>query len=210
MKRFNYIATTFLFVLLFALPLFAQTANSGKVGIINTNEFYEEKGITKLVTAYAALDKEFAPKTQELQALATKIEGLAKEIQNLTSQLQANPKAPIDPNQIVAKREEGERLQIDFKRKEEDLKAAIQRREAVVVSPIRRDLGNKMIEWSNTKGFGLVLDLAKLAESGIILSYDKTIDLTDEFIKYYNALPATTATTTTPATKPAGTAAKPN
>jgi hypothetical protein len=49
-----------------------------------------------------------------------------------------------------------------------------------------------------------------MVENGIALSVDKTIDLTDEFITYYNALPATTATTTNPATKPAGTAAKPN
>ena len=208
MKRVHFIASTFLFTLVFALPMFAQT--TGKVGIINTEAFYEEKGINKLTAAYTALDKEFAPKTQELQTMATRFETLTKEIQTLTSQLQANPKAPIDPNAILAKRDEAERIQTDAKRKEEDLKAAIQRREAVVVSPIRRDIGNKIIEWSKSKGFTLVLDISKMVENGIALSVDKTIDLTDEFITYYNALPATTATTTNPATKPAGTAAKPN
>jgi Skp family chaperone for outer membrane proteins len=72
MKRVHFIASTFLFTLVFALPMFAQT--TGKVGIINTEAFYEEKGINKLTAAYTALDKEFAPKTQELQTMATRFE----------------------------------------------------------------------------------------------------------------------------------------
>jgi Skp family chaperone for outer membrane proteins len=219
MKRVSFIASTFLFVLLFALPLFAQTGaqQTPKIGIINTEAFYAEKlGIGRLLTAYASLEKEFEPRNSELMTMNTRIETLAKDIQNLQAQANnAKPGVPIDTNairtSIQSKSEEGERLQIEFKRKQEDAKAAYEKREAVVVGPIKRDIGVAIDEYAKTKGLTMVFDGAKMADAGILIAMDRTVDLTEDFIKYFNAKPATTATTTAPATKPpTGTAAKPN
>lgn len=217
MKRVSFIAATFLFVLIFALPLFAQTGAQPKIGVINTEAFYAEKaGITRLMAAYVSLDKEFEPRQQEIITINTRIETLAKDIQNLQAQLNnAKPQAPIDTNairnSIISKNEEGERLQIELKRKQEDGKTAYEKREAVMVGPIKREIGTAIDEYAKTKGFTMVFDGAKMADAGILIAMDRTIDVTEDFIKYFNARPASTATTTSPATKPpTGPAAKPN
>ena len=194
MKRVTSIAVKLLFVLAFAVPAFGQAAAPTKIGVINTEYLYVDKvGITKILTAADALEKEFAPKQQELQTMANKLQTLAKEIETLTAQLQANPKAPVGADAIVSKREEGERLQIDFKRKEEDAKAAYARREAVVMGPIRREIGNALQEYAKTKGFSIVLDGASMEKNAMLLAPDKTVDITEDFVKYFNTKPATTA-----------------
>ncbi len=216
MKRVSFIAATFLFVLTFALPIFAQTGAqpTNKVGIINTEAFYAEKGgISRLLAAYDILEKEFAPRQQELVTINTRIENLAKEIQGLQAQANnAKPQAPIDVNalrsSILSKSEEGERLQIEFKRKQEDAKAAYEKREAVVVGPIKREIGTAVDEFAKQRGLSLVFDGAKMADAGILIAIDRGVDMTEEFIKFFNARPATTATTNPP--KPAGAATKPN
>lgn len=215
MKRVSFIAATFLFVLAFALPIFAQAQPSAnKVGIINTEAFYAEKGgISRLLAAYGTLEKEFEPRQQELVTINTRIDNLAKEIQGLQAQLNnAKPQTPIDVNavrnSIISKNEEGERLQVEFKRKQEDAKAAYEKREAVVVGPIKREIGNAVDEFAKQRGLSLVFDGAKMADAGILIAIDRTIDMTEEFIKFFNAKPATTASTTNPATKPPAT--KPN
>jgi Skp family chaperone for outer membrane proteins len=143
----------------------------------------------------------------------TRIETLAKEIQSLQSQLNnAKPQAPIDTNairtSIISKNEEGERLQIEIKRKQEDGKAAYEKREAVVVGPVKREIFGAINEYAKQKGLSMVLDGAKMADQGLLIAIDQTVDLTEDFIKFFNAKPATTASTTPP--KPAGTTAKPN
>ncbi len=216
MKRVSFIAATFLVVLGFALPIFAQTGpqQTGKIGIINTAAFLGDKvNIARLLTAVNTLDKEFEPRQQELVTMNTRVETLAKEIQNLQAQLNnAKPQAPIDTNairtSIISKNEEGERLQIEMKRKQEDGKAAYEKREAVVLGPIQREIFNSINEYAKQKGFSLVFDGAKMADAGILIGVgDSAVDVTEDFIKYFNAKPATTASTAKPAT---GTAAKPN
>jgi len=220
MKRVSFIAATFLFVLIFALPLLAQTGaqTTAKIGIINTEAFYADKvGISRLLSAYGSLDKEFEPRQQELVTLNGRIETLAKEIQSLQAQLNTagtNPQVKIDTNairnSIISKNEEGERLQIDLKRKQEDGKAAFERREAVVVGPVKREIANAINEYAKTKGLAMVLDGAKMADQGFLIAIDQTVDLTEDFIKFFNARPATTASTTAPPKPATGTAAKPN
>ncbi|HEV7646361.1 MAG TPA: OmpH family outer membrane protein [Pyrinomonadaceae bacterium] len=216
MKRVSFIAATFLIVLGFALPIFAQAGaqQTGKIGIINTAAFLGDKvNIARLLTAVTTLDKEFEPRQQELVTMNTRVETLAKEIQSLQAQLNnAKPQAPIDTNSIrnsiISKNEEGERLQIEMKRKQEDGKAAYEKREAVVLGPIQREIFNSINEYAKTKGFSLVFDGAKMADAGILIGVgDSAVDVTEDFIKYFNAKPATTASTAKPAT---GTAAKPN
>lgn len=208
MKRVNFIATI-LFVLAFALPLFAQTTpapSTTKICFINTAAFMDEKdGIKKLLTAVIALDKEFEPRRQELVNMNTRGETLAKEIQALQTQL--NNAATAKPavvnvdkvrNDILAKQEEGSRLEIDFKRKQEDAKTAFEKREELMLSPIRREIFIAVTDYAKAKGYDLVLDGANLERTGSLLFVNQGMDLTADFIKFFNAKPATTASTAAP------------
>lgn len=199
MKKVSIFAAAFLFIFTFGLTAFAQAPGT-KIGVINTELFYADKGgITRLLAAYSALEKEFAPRQQELNTMNTRLTALAKEIEAMQDQLnKPTSQPPVDlttvRSNMNAKNEEGQRLQVDMKRKQEDAKAAYEKREAAVAGPIKREIGLAIDEFAKTKGLSMVIDGAKMVDSGILLSLDKTMDLTDDFIKFFNAKPAPAVT----------------
>jgi len=68
-----------------------------------------------------------------------------------------------------------------------------------VMGPILQDIGRAMDDFAKQKGFALILDAAKLEGAGLILAVDLAkVDVTKEFITFFNARPATTATTAAP------------
>ncbi len=199
MKTFRSIAAGFVFAAIFVVSAFAQAQPAApKIGIINTGAFDDKTGITKYVNAANSLEAEFKPVDAELQTMATKIQSLQKEIQTLQTQATANPNVPIKPETINAKVAEGEKLAREFKFKQEEAKANYERREAVVLGPVRQDIGKAMQEFAKQKGYALILDAANLDKAGLLLAFDEKYNVTAEFIQFYNARPAGTATTATP------------
>lgn len=203
MKTFRSIALSLFFAALFTVSAFAQTptqpATTGRIVTINTSMFEDSKaGITRYVTAMTALDNEFKPAFTELQTMNTRLQTLQKQYNDLATQAQA-PNSPIKPESLQTKLDEIQNLQVEFKRKQEDLKIKVERREAVVLDPVRQDIMKAISDFTKQKGYGLILDAAKLGNAGIILGWDEAkIDVTKEFITFYNARPATTAVTTKP------------
>lgn len=178
-----------------ALASFAQTT---KVAVINTYAFGSEKeGITKYVNAVNALNNEFKPLTEELKTMNTKLQTLANDIENLKKLAASNPKA-FDEKAAQAKVDEAEKLQRDIKFKQEEGSARLEKRKQAVLAPIMQDIMKAVQEFSKQKAYAMVLDVARLEESGILLGLDEKADITKEFIIFYNARPATTATTATP------------
>ncbi len=193
MKLFRLTVLSFIFTTIFVLSAFAQTG--GKIAVINTSAFDIDKvGITKYVNAMDSVDKEFATVTTQLQTSATRYETLRKEITTLQEQAQKNPAVPINQNTVSAKVEEYEKLGREIKFKQEEAKANYERRRQAVMGPVLLDIGKAMDEFAIQKGFALILDSSKLEQAGVLLSVNKTADVTEEFIKFYNARPAGTAT----------------
>lgn len=193
MKLFRLTILSFIFATIFVLSAFAQTG--GKIAVINTSAFDIDKvGITKYVNAMDSVDKEFATVTTQLQTSATRYETLRKEITTLQEQAQKNPAVPINQNTVSAKVEEYEKLGREIKFKQEEAKANYERRRQAVMGPVLLDIGKAMDEFAIQKGFALILDSSKLEQAGVLLSVNKTADVTEEFIKFYNARPAGTAT----------------
>jgi Skp family chaperone for outer membrane proteins len=201
MKTFRSIAAIFVFAAIFAVSAFAQTtptAASGKVGIVNTQAFDAEKGgITKYVNAMNSLEAEFKPMQSELQTMATKIQALETESQGYQKQLNdPNPSVPVDKTKIQTtaqtKYQEYEDLGRQFKIKQEDYKVKYERRQAALVAPISRDIGNALQEFTKKNGFMMIFDVSK-DDKGFLLALDEKFDVTKDFITYYNARPATTA-----------------
>ena len=195
MKTFRLVAVSAFLAAIFAVSAFAQTA-AGKIGLINTQAFDEDKtGITKYVAALNSLETEFKPTFTELQTLGTTIQALQKELQGYQDIVSKGGKVPISEADIQKKLESLDKMQREYKFKEEDAKSRYQRREVAVMGPIRQDIGNAIQEFTKKNGYVLIIDLSK-DQTGIILGLDETADVTKQFITFYNARPATTATVT--------------
>ena len=204
MKRFNSAAVSVLFTAIFAMSAFAQApaqrAAGTRIAVINTQAFDDDKGgIAKYTAAMNALDKEFAPLQTEIQGLVNRYNALGAEIKKLQDSASAPTPVPIDQKTAAAKVEEYQSLETTIKRKQEDGKARLEKRQQEVMGPVLADIGKAMDEFAKQKGFGLILDGAKLEGAGLILAVDLTkVDVTKDFITFYNARPAGTATTATP------------
>ncbi|MEJ7848296.1 MAG: OmpH family outer membrane protein [Pyrinomonadaceae bacterium] len=199
MKRFSFIAASFIFVAVFAVSAFGQAAvPTGKIGLVNVNAFADPKGgITKFRNALSSLDPEFKPAYDELRTLGTRYQTLGTEIQN--AQKPAAPGVPAKaPANLQAKADEFQTLELTIKRKQEDLKVKSERRYQEVVGPVYSDILKAMNDYAKAKGYALILDGAKLEENGMLIGFDDKYDVTKDFIVFFNARPAGTATAAAP------------
>ena len=197
-------AVSVFFAAILSVSVIAQTSPaqpaSGKIAVINRYLFGDEKaGITKYISAVNALNTEFKPLDTELQTLVARYQTLSKEIQTLRDQATANNgKVPIDEKAAQAKVDEAEKLERDIKFKQEDAKAKFEKRQQTVLGPIMQDIYKAVQEFSKQKGYMMILDIGKMADADIVMALDEKADVTKDFITFYNARPATTATTSTP------------
>jgi len=201
MKRIGFFAASFVFLLVVASVSFAQAVPATKIGWIVTSDFGDEKGgITKYITATKALDTEYRPRATELQTLQTKLNTIADDLAKIQTACQ-NPAVPCDQKGAAAKQEEGQKLkrEIDFKQKE--AQAAYDKRRGEVMGPITANIFQALQEYAKLKGYAVVLDIAAMGaadQPSPVLVLDPSADITKDFITYYNARPATTATNATP------------
>lgn len=193
------IAAIMFFVAVFAVTSFAQTggapaAGGGmKVAIIDSGAFGDEKaGITKYVAAMKALNLKYKPRQDELVAMQNQLQKAAQEFDTLSKST-----APVDPNTINAKREAAQKLEVDIKRKTEDAQAAYQTDLARTAQPLFNDIGKAIQDYAKQKGYAMIFDAAK-DQTGMLIYVDlQAADVTADFIKFYNARPAGTASTAT-------------
>lgn len=200
MKIIRSVAVAFVFAALFASSAFAQTTpatgGTGKIVIINTAAFDDKAGITKFVNAMNSLETEFKPVQTELEGMAANFQKLGNEIKSLQEQMQTK-NSPIKPESVQAKIDEYQTMELSIKRKQEDAQRRFEARRQQVVGPILQDIGKALDDFAKQKGYSVILDSAKLFEAGILLAQvDEKADVTKEFITFYNARPATTASTT--------------
>lgn len=211
MKRYSSLAIAFLFSMVLSVAVSGQTAvpanraavtppqtaqpGATKIGWIDTQAFGDEKeGVTRYIAAYKDLSAQMKPRTTELEGIKNKLEILSREIETMTK----NTAVPVNQTTLQAKQEEGQRLQREGEFKQKDLEAALQSASARVLGPVSADIGKAIQEFAKQKGYAVVLDIAALANANAILVLDPSMNITKEFIAYYNTRPATTATTAAP------------
>ena len=199
MKRFSLIAVSFIFTAVFAISAFAQApAVPGKIGLVNVNAFGDDKaGITKFRNALNSLEPEFKKINDDLKAMQTRYTTLAESIRKA----QAPPPAGVPatpPANLASQVEEAQNLEVQIKRMQEDGKAKYERRYQQVVGPVFGDIVKALNEYAKKNGYAIILDGARLEQSELLLGFDDKYDITKDFIVFYNARPAGTATTATP------------
>jgi outer membrane protein len=197
MKRFYFLAS-FVFLIVMASSAFSQAVPATKIGWIQTAAFGDDNGgITKYLNASKALEAEMKPRVAELTALETKMKGIADDLQKMGS----NPAVPINQQAAAAKQEEGQRLQLEYKRKSEDAQAAFNKRRAEVMGPITNNVMQAIQDYAKLKGYAVIIDVTALGaadQPSPVLVLDPAADITKDFITYYNTRPGTTATTAAP------------
>jgi Skp family chaperone for outer membrane proteins len=196
MKRINTVAVSLVFAAIFAVSALAQAPAAAKIGWIDTGMFADDKeGVTKYMNALKALDAEMKPRVTELQGLQTRIQNIAKEISTMTN---TPAGVPVNNTAIAAKQEEGQKLQRGFEYKKKEYDAAVESGQGKHLGPVSADISKAIQEFAKQKGYSVILDIDKLGQAGVLLALDQTANITKEFITFYNARPATTATTATP------------
>jgi Skp family chaperone for outer membrane proteins len=197
MKTVRLIAVSVVFAAIFAVSAIAQTpttATGDKIGLIAWQAFDDPtKGIKKYAAAMTALDNEFKPINTELQTMITSYQNKQKEFTTLQEQMQKKV-VPVNEATLQTKADEITQLERDIKKKQEDAKARYQSRFNLTIGPIQSDIIKALNEFAAQKGYAVILDGAKLEESGILLGFAPKANVTEEFITFYNARPATTAT----------------
>jgi outer membrane protein len=194
MKAIRLVLGGIIIAAIFVVSAFAQTANN-KIGVINTLSFQQDKGgIAKYIGALNSLDNEFKPDNQKLQTMANQINSLKTEIETL--QKSQSSSVPVKPETLNAKVEEYNRVAREFKYQQEETKARFESRQQIVMAPVLQDIGKAMQEYADKNGFSMILDASKLDDAGLVLAFDRKLDVTDDFIKFYNARPAGTASVT--------------
>jgi Skp family chaperone for outer membrane proteins len=157
-----------------------------KIAYIDTGAFGEDKGgITRLVTAMNALEREFKPRQDELNALNARLKTIADEISKLSGN------SVVDPKTIQAKQDEGEKLQRELKYKKEQADADFAKRYKEVIDPISADIFKALNQFAGQRGITMILDISKLAPNGVVLTANPNMDVTQAFITEFNAKPAT-------------------
>ena len=205
MRNICLVAVSLVIVAVSAISIFPQTPQnqSSKIGLINTLAFGDAKvGITKYSTAMNSVDTMFKKELDDLNAMVARIQNLEKELTGLQKQLTtATPGVPVNNTPLQTsyntKIEEYDKLGREYKFKQEDIRTRYQRRRQEIMGPVLVDIGKAMQEFAKQRGYSIILDGAKLEESGVLLAVDDKVDLTKDFITFYNARPAA-ATVTTP------------
>jgi Skp family chaperone for outer membrane proteins len=192
MKSIQFIAASLFFAVLLVASVTAQTVpatGTTKIAIVKSDLFSDPKlGISRYVQAFKTLEAEFKPRQDEITALGAKLETLVKEIETL------NRASVADTKSIEAKREQGERLQIEYKYKQDQYKSALERRYPELMRPIQDDIGRALADFSKQRGFQIVFDRSKDENNMLIWADLAAVDITNDFIKFYNARPATSTT----------------
>jgi Skp family chaperone for outer membrane proteins len=183
MKRINSIFALLFTVAILAVSASAQ-ANAPRFGFIDINAFEEEAGITRLVNANRALVLEFQPAENELNTIRTKLQGLAREVQTLNEALQrGNP--PVDRKTLEDKAAEYEKLLAEGQQKQEQLQQRAQERQAAVVGPIYQEIRAAINDFTKQRGFTAIL-----SKEVVLGLSDEKLDVTKDFITFFNARPA--------------------
>lgn len=199
MKRVSLIAASFVFVAIFAASAFGQTAAAPpKVVVINPGDFDGKDGITKYTTALNLFEAEMKPLQTQLDGLVTRYQALGKEIQTIQANAAKSPAVPIDQKAAQAKVEEYQNLELSIKRAQEDGNRKAEASRDRILGPVNQEIGKAMDDFAKAKGYALILDASKLGAA--ILAWDPAkIDVTKEFITFFNARGgAATATTAKP------------
>ncbi|HKG22892.1 MAG TPA: OmpH family outer membrane protein [Blastocatellia bacterium] len=171
----------------------------GKIAVINTAAFQD--AIQEFKVKLDAIDRQFEPRTKEIQTENDQINALENTIKTQANALSAAKVAEMT--------EQVERRKRGYQRKVEDLQSEAGRVQQQTMAPVTEKLGRFAQEYTAKRGIVLLIDLGNALQSGTVVWWDPKSDVTQDFITEYNkanpvpgAAPATAPSTAAPVKKP--------
>ena len=151
-----------------------------RVAWVNSHAFMEEEGgIKALVRALKELELEFSGTQSELSLLNEKLRTLVGELNRLQAGGEANAQA------IQEKQEAGLKLQRELQTKQQQAQAAISAAQQEKQGPIAAEISKALTSFTKEREIGMLFDVAKINDG--LLAAQPELDVTDDFIAYYNA-----------------------
>ncbi|HEY9283770.1 MAG TPA: OmpH family outer membrane protein, partial [Pyrinomonadaceae bacterium] len=172
----------------------ASTAPAGpaRIAVIDSRFFRgtDEKGtggIARYITAARQLEAQFQPQIKDLEGLQTRMNTIVENIRKTS--------AVAKPEDIEKQRQQAAELEVQIKRRDEDLQRAVAARQEEVMRPIEQDVYNFIQSFAQQRGYTMVIDVARVP----VLFVEPQIDITQAFIAEYNRTRPATASTAAPA-----------
>lgn len=170
----------------------ATQAGPARIAVIDSRFFRgtDEKGtggIARYITAARQLEAQFQPQVKDLEGMQTRLNSIVENIRKTT--------AVAKPEEIEKQRQQAADLEVQIKRKSEDLERDVNARQDQVMRPIEQDVFNFIQSFAQQRGYTMVLDIARVP----VLFVSDQIDITRDFIAEYNRTRPATASTAAPA-----------
>ncbi len=191
MKVFQFFIVVLAFLTIFAVPAIAQkektlVISNDKIALINPKAFEnEESGIKDLLTAYGKVQMELKAQTEELKVLAAKLQEIEKEILRYQEIMNKDWTGHSNVySKATAKFEEYQKLHCEFREKHEIYKSLREKRNAEIVTPKIGKIDAALKQFARQNGYAVILDSSENNYSAIVEG--KAVDITKEFIRFYN------------------------
>jgi len=170
----------------------AAPAGPARIAVIDSRYFRgtDEKGtggIARYITAARTLESQFQPQVKDLEGLQTRYNTIVENIKKTA--------AVAKPEDIEKQRQQAADLEVQIKRKSEDLERDVNARQEQVMRPIEQDVFTFIQSFAQQRGYTMVIDIARVP----VLFVSDQMDITKEFIAEYNRTRPATASTAAPA-----------
>jgi len=150
-----------------------------KLAWVNSSAFInDQSGIKQLVRVGKELELEFGNQQSELALGQEKLRTIVAELKQLQT-------SGATQEVLQAKNDEGLKLQADLQQKQEAFKEAVTQAQQLKQTPVIQQMDKAMEAFSRERDIGMIFDIAKLG--GAVVSARDEIDVTADFIAYYNA-----------------------
>jgi len=172
MKKFLVVSLLGAVLLACSMSSAVLAADNFKVGVVDLFKVLNESDTGKRAKA----DLESLIKSRQLA-----MDEKGKNIEKLKADFEKQASL-LSPEAKKAKEEELERLVRDYQRMGTDSQAELKKKESELTAGILTDLREHIAQIGQEEGYTLILENA----GGVVLYFDKPLDLTDKIIKRYN------------------------
>jgi Skp family chaperone for outer membrane proteins len=164
---------------------------TGRFAVINTSGFTAKDGIQQLIQQITRVNDSFKDRNAEFTALQQRAEALQRELQTQRSNL--------TPQSAAAKQDELDQLQVKIRRMQEDLERDYNKAIDDATRPVVDRINAFLDDYAKRNNITLLLEAAVLSQARGLAYVHPGLDITQDFIKAYNAAnPVTTASTGAP------------